>query len=99
SSECQTPPPAVPSQMSLELLGFTATAVARPDTVPPKSEFTMGDGPIGYQLIPWMDAGVGGAHTPPATSASIPIEARRPRSLRLNGSRASNRIASSLPFP
>src|SRR4029079_15030117 len=70
SSECQTPPVAVPSQMSLGLLGLTAIAEARPET-PPLKKPSIGAGPIGNQLVPWISADAGVASRT-ATANTIP---------------------------
>src|SRR5882672_3888146 len=58
SVEFQTPPPAVPIQMSKKFAGLTATAVARPASPPGKKQQD-GAGPIGNQEVPWMTACAG----------------------------------------
>jgi hypothetical protein len=60
SSECQTPPAAVPSHTSLALAGLTAIADARP-VAPPAKKPLIGAGPMGNQLVPWISANVWGA--------------------------------------
>src|SRR5262245_6908057 len=58
SSECQTPPAAVPSHTSFALAGLTAIAVARP-VAPPAKKPLIGAGPMGNQLVPWISANAG----------------------------------------